>query len=191
MKRAVAAMVAAVVLYASWSLLRLPGAQPERLGAVPGGADGSVADDPGARPAAAVTTTTAPAPPWASIGEDAPTKAGYWAQLSDPARSNLGAPMAAEASRLGTALVRADATGEGRDAFDGYWGAGRAQPCCGDVVVHAAGASATQYPDVVQVAVIWSAQRIGADAASEQTTVVYFARRGLEWVAVHSWELGS
>jgi hypothetical protein len=191
-KRALVAIVAAVVLYASWSLLHPPGAsQPVGSGAGPGGAIGMVDDDPVARPAAAVTTTTAPGPPWASIGEDAPTKAGYWAQLSDPARSNLGAPMAAEASRLGAALVRADATGEGRDAFYGYWGAGRAQPCCADVVVHAAGASATQYPDVVQVAVIWSAQRIGADAANEQTTVVYFTRRGLEWVAVHSWELGS
>ena len=99
--------------------------------------------------------------------------------------------MAAEASRLGAALVRADATGEGRDAFYGYWGAGRAQPCCADVVVHAAGASATRYPDVAQVAVIWSAQRANGGAVSEQTTVVYFARRGLEWVAVHSWELGS
>jgi hypothetical protein len=190
-KRALAAIVAAVVLYASWSLLRPLGAsQPVRSDAGPGGAVAMVDDDPVA-PAAAVTTTTAPGPPWASIGEDAPTKAGYWAQLSDPARSNLGASMAAEASRLGAALVRADATGEGRDAFYGYWGAGRAQPCCADVVVHAAGASATQYPDVAQVAVIWSAQRANGGAVSEQTTVVYFARRGLEWVAVHSWELGS
>lgn len=190
MKRVLAAILAAVVLCASWSLLRPPGAsQPVGSGAGPGGAVGMVDDDPVARPAAPVTTT-APGPPWASIGEDAPTKAGHWAQLSDPARSNLGAPMP-EASRLGAALVRADATGEGRDAFYGYWGAGRAQPCCPDIVVHAAGASATQYPDVVQVAVIWSAQHIGADAASEQTTVVYFARRGLELAAVHSWELGS
>ena len=191
MKRALAAIVAVVVLYASWSLLRPPGAsQQVRSGAGAGGAVGMVDDDPVARPAAAVSTTTAPGPPWASIGEDAPTKAGYRAQLSDPARSNLGAPMP-EASRLGAALVRADATGEGRDAFYGYWGSGRAQPCCADIVVHAAGASATRYPGVVQVAVIWSAQRIGADAASEQTTVVYFARRGLELAAVHSWELGS
>jgi len=189
-KRALAAIVAAVVLYASWSLLRPPGAsQPVRSGAGPGDVAGTVADGPGAGPTAA--TTTAPSPPWAGIGEDAPTKVSYWAQLSDPARSNLGVAVAAETSGLGAALVRADATGKGRDAFLGYWGGGRAQPCCADVVVHAAGASATQYPDVVQVAVIWSAQRTGDGAVSEQTTVVYFARRGHEWMAVHSWELGS
>ena len=133
--------------------------------------------------------TTAPSPPWAGIGEDAPTKAGYWAQLSDPGRSNLGVAVAAETSRLGAALVRADATGEGRDAFYGYWGAGRAQPCCANVVFHAAGASATQHPDVVHVAVIWSAQRAGGSAVSEETTVVYFARQVTQWVALHSWEL--
>ena len=184
MKRAVLAIAAAVALYGAWILVRPPGvSRPVNSGA---GA-GSTTTVSGAGGSAAATT--APSPPWAGIGEDAPTKAGYWAQLSDPGRSNLGAAVAAETSRLGAALVRADATGEGRDAFYGYWGAGRAQPCCANVVVHAAGASATQHPDVVQVAVIWSAQRAGGDAVSEETTVVYFARRGTQWVALHSWEL--
>ncbi len=186
MKRALAAAVGAVALYASWSVLHPPRAsQPVRSSA--GGIAGTVAEADGSDPAA--PTTTAPAPPWAGIGEDAPTKVGYWAQLSDPARSNLGAAVAAETSRLGAALVRADATGEGRDTFYGYWSAGRAQPCCVNVVVHAAGASATRYPDVVQVAVIWSAQRIAGGMVSEQTTVVYFARRGTQWVPLHTWEL--
>jgi hypothetical protein len=187
MKRAVLAIAAAVTLYGAWSLLRPPGASRPLSSGAGAGSTTTVSDVGG--PAAATTATTAPSPPWAGIGEDAPTKAGYWARLSDPGRSNLGVAVAAETSRLGAALVRADATGEGRDAFYGYWGAGRAQPCCANVVVHAAGASATQHPDVVQVAVIWSAQRAGGGAVSEESTVVYFARRGTEWVALHSWEL--
>lgn len=189
MRRALAAVGAVGALMALWFVLRAPGpAEPAR--SVVGGGGGSQPAAPTPAGPGSDITTTLPPPPWAAIGEDAPTKAGYWAQLSDPARSHLGPAVAAETSRLGAALVRADATGEGRDTFYGYWGTGRAQPCCTNVVVHAAGASSTAHPDVVQVAVIWSATRLdGGPAVSEQTTVVYFARRGTQWVAVHSWEL--
>ena len=186
MKRALAAVAVVGAFVGAWALLRPPGTTRPLTATSAGGPS---APAPSSTPASSTTSTVA-SPPWAAIGEDAPTKAGYWAQLSDPARSNLGAAVATETSRLGAALLRADATGEGRDAFYGYWGAGRAQPCCANVVVHAAGASATQYPDVVQVAVIWSATRLdGGPAVSEQTTVFYFARRGINWVALHSWEL--
>ena len=186
MKRALAAVAVIGAFVGAWVLVRPPGtARPLTSTS----AEGSSAPPPSSTLASSPTSTVA-SPPWAAIGEDAPTKAAYWAQLSDPARSNLGPAVAAETSRLGAALLRADATGAGRDAFYGYWGAGRAQPCCANVVVHAAGASATQYPDVVQVAVIWSATRLdGGPAVSEQTTVFYFARRGINWVALHSWEL--
>ena len=188
MKRAVVA-VAAVVVYASWNLLTPSRTAQETRSPIRKEAAPPPAGDelPGTGPA--TTTTTEPAPsPWASIGEDAPSKARYWTELSDPGRSGLPEAVAAETSRLGVALLRADATGEGRTAFYGYWGAGRAQPCCSNVVVHAAGASPTERPDVVQVAVIWSAQRLDGTAVSEQTTVVYFARRGTRWVPLHAWE---
>ena len=187
MKRALGAIAVVAAFVGAWALLRPPGtARP--LTATSAGGPSAPAPSSSALPSS--TTSTIASPPWAAIGEDAPTKAGYWAQLSDPARSNLGPAVATETSRLGAALLRADATGEGRDAFYGYWGAGRAQPCCANVVVHAAGASATQYPDVVQVAVVWSASRVdGGPAVSEATTVFYFARRGINWVALHSWEL--
>jgi hypothetical protein len=182
------AVGAVVVVVGAWCLLGPVQAQRQPRPVAAGGA--AQAPIPSPLLGVAPTTTTSASPPWAGIGEDAPTKAGYWAQLSDPARSDLGPAVAAETSRLGATLVRADVTGEGRDAFYGYWGAGRAQPCCAGVVVHAAGASSTAHPDTVQVAVIWSATRLdGGPAVVEQTTVVYFARRGTHWVAVHSWEL--
>ena len=188
MKRTLAAIAVVVTFVGAWGLLRPHGSTRPLTSTAAGGAP---AQSMGSGPSSPTTTTVAP-PPWAGIGEDAPTRAGYWAQLSDPARSDLGPAVAAETSRLGAALLRADATGQGRDAFYGYWGSGRAQPCCTNVVVHAAGASSTQYPDVVQVAVIWSATRLdGGPAVSEQTTVFYFARRGTEWVPLHSWELAS
>ncbi len=186
MKRGLAAVAALGLLVASWYLLRPAGRARPVTPTVVGGAGIQASST---SPTSPTTTLVAP-PPWAAIGEGAPTKAGYWAQLSDPARSDLGPAVAAETSRLGVALLRADATGEGRDAFYGYWGSGRAQPCCANVVVHAAGASSTARPDVVQVAVIWSATRIdGGPAVSEQTTVLYFGRRGTQWVPLHSWEL--
>lgn len=186
MRRALVAVAVVGAFVGTWALLRPPGAARPLTST---SAEGPSAPAPSSTLASSTTSTVA-SPPWAAIGEDAPTKAGYWAQLSDPARSNLGPAVATETSRLGAALLRADATGDGRYAFYGYWGAGRAQPCCANVVVHAAGASATQYPDIVQVAVIWSATRLdGRPAVSEQTTVFYFARRGINWVALHSWEL--
>ena len=187
MKRTLAAVVAVVAAFVgAGALLRPPGPVRPLTSTSAGGPS---APAPSSTPTLATTSTVA-SPPWAAIGEGAPTKAGYWAQLSDPARSHLGPAVATETSRLGAALLRADATGDGRDAFYGYWGAGRAEPCCANVVVHAAGASATLYPDVVQVAVVWSATRLdGGPPVSEQTTVFYFARRGINWVALHSWEL--
>ncbi len=186
MRRALAAVAVVGAFVGAWALLRPPGTTRPLTA--------TSARGPSAVPApsstTSATTSAVASPPWAAIGEGAPTKAGYWAQLSDPARSNLGPAVATETSRLGAALLRADATGDGRDAFYGYWGSGRAQPCCADVVVHAAGASSTGHPDVVQVAVVWSATRLdGGPAISDANTVFYFARRGAQWVALHSWEL--
>ncbi len=162
MKRALAAVAVVGAFVGAWAALLRPPGTTRPLTATTAGAPSEPA--PSSTPASSTTSTVA-SPPWAAIGEDAPTKAGYWAQLSDPARSNVGVAVATETSRLGAALLRADATGEGRDAFYGYWGAGRAQPCCANVVVHAAGASATQYLDVLQVAVIWSATRLDGGPA--------------------------
>lgn len=183
MKRIIAVVVGVLVIYAAWHL-----SQPD-----PPPSSGGQTSRPtrAAADAAAPSSTSAmPAsPPWVNIGEDAPTKAGYWAQISDPTRSDLPVPLASEASAMGAALVRADVTGDGRDAFYGYWGVGRAQPCCRNVVIHAAGASSTTTSGVVQVAVIWSAERLDGQLVTEETTVVFLAHRGTIWVPLHSWEL--
>ena len=134
----------------------------------------------------------APSSPWRAISDNATSKADYFAQLNDPTRSDLPLEDARALDALGAKLARADTTGEGRDAFPGYWGDGgnNQGPCCRNLVIHAS--SATRYgggPDVAQVAVIWSADRPGGQPVSEETTVYYFARQAGGWKPLHSWEL--
>ena len=115
MKRALAAVAVVGALVGAWALLRPPGGARPLTSTSAGGPSPA----PSFTTPASSTTSTVASPPWAGIGEDAPTRAGYWAELSDPARSDLGPAVAIETSRLGVALLRADATGEGRDAFYG------------------------------------------------------------------------
>ena len=120
-----------------------------------------------------------------------PAKRGAWAQLSDPARSDLGPELARSLSKLGVAVLRADLTGEGRDAFGDYWAGDRRRPCCRRLEVHAAGAG--RQPGVegmARVTVVWSAERAaGAEHLVERTTVVHLAQREGRWVPVHPWEV--
>ena len=131
------------------------------------------------------TSTTAPSP-WAATSDEATSYDDYLHKLSDPQRSDLPPALASDAAGRGAALVRADLSGEGRAIFGDYWGVAAssadAGPCCRDVVIEGAGAAAVPgRPDLVQVAVAWSAQR-GVDVLAHRTTVVYFARTagGLE-----------
>ncbi|MBV8161565.1 MAG: hypothetical protein JO265_11640 [Acidimicrobiia bacterium] len=133
----------------------------------------------------ATTSTTAPSP-WLAAGDSATSFDDYRRRLSDPQGSDLPPLEAAAAADRGAALVRADLTGDGRGGFGDYWN--QAAPsaaggaCCHDAVIEAAGAAfVSGRPDLVQVAVVWSAWR-GAVVLSDRTTVVYFAAtaHGLE-----------
>lgn len=95
-----------------------------------------------------------------------------FARLSDPANSDLPPALFAELSELGVAVVRADATGIGRQHWPEYWdraSGARADPCCSKIVVQAASAATHPSEDgTVQVTVLWrdAAASIGNDRVS-------------------------
>ncbi len=88
------------------------------------------------------------------LGEDE-----LWAQISDPTNSDLPGELFDELTRLGTDVVRADATGRGRERWPEYWNeapSGRSDPCCDHVVIHGAGAfTDPANHNMVRVAVLW------------------------------------
>jgi hypothetical protein len=128
--------------------------------------------------------------PWARISDGSGTKAEYFAALNDPTNSDLAPDVARRLSELGARFLRADLSGEGRGGFGDYWGDGTALMCCRAVVVHAATAERhLGNDDIVDVAVIWSAERVGGGAVAETTTVVHFAARAEDWQPLHPWEL--
>jgi hypothetical protein len=128
--------------------------------------------------------------PWARISDAALTKTQYFAALNDPANSDFAPDLARQLSTLGADFVRADVTGDGRTAFRGYWGDGTDGACCRNVVVYAAGAERhLGRGDAADVAVIWSAERVGGGEVAETTTVVDFVCRGDRWQPLHPWEL--
>lgn len=120
-----------------------------------------------------------------------PAKHGAWARLSDPGRSDLGPELARSLSTLGVAVLRADLTGEGRDAFGDYWSGDRRGPCCRRLEVHAAGASRQPGAEgMARVTVVWSADAVaGGERLVERTTVVHLAQREGRWSPVHPWEV--
>jgi hypothetical protein len=141
--------------------------------------------EPGPRDSGPGNTTS----PWAHISDEAHTKADYFARLNDPANSDLAPDLARELAALASRFLEADVTGEGRTVFGDYWGGTTEGACCRGVVILAAGAERhLGRSDVADVAVIWSAQRLDGGTVSEQTTVVFFARRGGSWQPIHPWE---
>jgi hypothetical protein len=88
-------------------------------------------------------------------------------------------------------VLRADLTGEGRDAFGDYWSGDRRGPCCRRLEVHAAGASRQPGAQgMARVTVVWSADAVvGGERLVERTTVVHLAQREGRWSPVHPWEV--
>ena len=112
------------------------------------------------------------------------------AAISDPRRSNLPPSLFAELTALGVRVLRADVTGVGREAFPGYWGPQAARPCCRELVVHAAGASASSREHgLFLVVVVWSASPLGGGSAIRRTSVVHLRHHGGAFEPVHPWEV--
>jgi len=191
------AVVAAVVLVA-----RAGGGGPaDRHRVATGGDQGGiqVQREPGTLPPSSTAVSSTSSSTTTSLAveneiedEDfTPAKREAWARLSDPSRSDLAPELARSLSKVGVAVLRADLTGEGRDAFGDYWAGDRRGPCCRRLEVHAAGAS--RQPGVEGVArttVVWSAYPVGGDARLvERTTIVHLALRDGRWVPVHPWEV--
>ena len=173
-------------------------ASANRGGAGAEGPDRFAATTASAAPTSTSTSTTSTTTAHAHDGAahddgegypDTPPPAGRaLASIGDPAQSDLGPELARAAAAAGAAFVRADVTGEGRDAFAGYWSDGRAQPCCRSFVLHAAAAASTSDPAVVRVRVVWSAQRLDGRSLAEQVTVAHLVRQGGSWRALQPWE---
>ena len=95
-----------------------------------------------------------------------------FAHLSDPANSDLPPELFAQLTELGVAVVRADATGMGREQWPEYWDrapGARADHCCSKIVVQAASSSTHPSGDgTVDVVVLWraAAEPIGNDRVS-------------------------
>jgi hypothetical protein len=106
-----------------------------------------------------------------------------WAHISDPANSDLPSELFAELSQLGIDYVRADATGEGRDRWPDHWPEGaRADPCCTDITIHAAGASRDPaMHDLVLVTVVWSSESPTDAAVSRRFSRVALHLDGPIW----------
>lgn len=99
-----------------------------------------------------------------------------WDHLNDPANSDLPPDLFAQLAQLGADVVRADATGHGRNQWSHHWATdeGRAQACCTNITVHAAGAyTHPTDPDAVQVTVIWTGTHPGRDNLVEQTSQIH------------------
>lgn len=99
---------------------------------------------------------------------------GLWTHFSDPRNSGLEPRLFASLSKLGVAIVRADATGEGRVRWPDYWVTdARAKPCCREITVHSAGAAKDPVArELARVTVAWSAEGLGATGQTRISTVV-------------------
>lgn len=108
--------------------------------------------------------------------------------LSDPANSDLPPKLFAELSELGVAIVRADATGIGREQWPEYWAHGsaaRATGCCSKIALQAASAATHPSGDgTIQVIVLWA--DVAAPTENERVSVVRLQHTRSGWEPV-SW----
>lgn len=98
-----------------------------------------------------------------------------WDHINDPTNSDLSPDLFAELTQLAGDIVRADATGHGRDRWPHHWASdtGRAEPCCTDITIHATGAyTHPTDPDIIEVTVIWTGNHPGQTSLVEQTSQV-------------------
>lgn len=173
-----------------------PSGAPQRVASGGDQVGGEAPRAPQALPAPSTAGSSTSSSTTLSVDNEAdedftPAKRGAWARLSDPGRSDLGPELARSLARLGTAVLRADLTGEGRDVFGDYWAGDQRGPCCRRLEVHAAGASRQPGAEgVARVTVVWSADPVaGAERLVERTTVVHLALRDGRWVPIHPWEV--
>lgn len=109
-----------------------------------------------------------------------------WDHINDPANSDLPPDLFAELTQLAIDIVRADATGHGRDRWPHHWTNdthdARAEPCCTDIAIHAAGAyTHPTAPDVIEVTVIWTGNHPDQPSLVEQTSHVRLQRNAPGW----------
>lgn len=133
------------------------------------------------------TESSTPPTPLPPLGADGGLSSDeLFSHLSDPANSDLPPALFTELSELGVDVVRADATGVGRERWPEYWRSptGRAAPCCTGVVVHAAGAAAHPSGDgTVHVTVLWTDVATPHQDAAESllTSFVRLRRTATGW----------
>jgi hypothetical protein len=124
----------------------------------------------------------------AGAGAERPTsQADLYKTLNDPKQSGLDPRLAARLAGQGAQIVTADVTGVGRDAYPDYWAGGNYRPCCSAITIHAAGArrSAT-HPNLIDVIVAWSAQRLNhGPALTNQTETITLRQTGPDWRPIH------
>jgi hypothetical protein len=128
----------------------------------------------------------APAPPAAAVPDGGPTTNQFLASLADPGASGLDPVLTAVVTQIGVAVVSADVTGQGRQAFPGYWPPGTYSPCCSSVTVEGVGARPSPAtPGDVDVTVIWNAARSdGGPPLSGQQSIIHLHDAAGDWTPV-------
>jgi len=130
----------------------------------------------------------APADQWRGLlASDAPRE-GLFRLIADPRSSDLPAAAAARAASAGSTFVVADASGEGREAFPGWWGDRPAVPVATGVRVLAAGAASAGR--LVQVVVVWDGTSPAGVPLGERTSTVFFELNGSVLMPVHPGDVG-
>lgn len=106
-----------------------------------------------------------------------------WADLADPAHSDLPAEVLQEAVDTASKVLVADTTGEGRHRWPHYWRDDVShRPCCRRVTIHAASAHRDpHHPERLEVFVVWSGESADSHHRSRSnrlTTIHLSARDG-------------
>lgn len=132
-----------------------------------------------------------PVPEWESLLRSDASRPELYAEIN--AGGGVDPATAASAVQAGRRLVTAELTGQGRDQFPELWGQpGRADICCDDLVIHAAGALPLNTRDksgVVRVFVAWSARQYSdGSPLRDESSTVFLIRDGSRWRALQQWE---
>jgi len=130
----------------------------------------------------------APADQWRALAASDAPREDLFRLMRDPASSDLPPAVAAQASKVGAAFTVADASGEGRGAFPGWWGDRPPEPVASNVRVLAAGAAS--YGRRVQVVVVWDGTEPDGSPLGEQTSTVLLEPTRSGFVPLHPGDVG-
>lgn len=139
------------------------------------------ADDAGAQAPSPDGSGDQPAGDFGEGDEPPMSSEQLWADMADPATSDLPGDVFRAAADTAAAVVVADTTGQGRGRWPDYWSGPRASPCCAEVTIHAAGARRhPDHPGEVLAMVAWSGEALDhvPGAFTEQSTEVRLAPDG-------------